>query len=61
METIENCANCKMRAKYDTNPKSFGGRFWRWHINWCSGWKKYMDTLSDEEKRLMIEKYKLKK
>ncbi len=53
METKENCENCKMRAKYDAKPNSFAGRFWRWHINWCPGWKKYMASL-DENKRAKI-------
>lgn len=61
METKENCANCPMRAKYDAKPKSLAGRFWRWHINWCPGWKNYMKTLSDEEKEVIIQKYNLKK
>lgn len=61
METKENCANCIMRAKYDANPKSFAGRFWRWHIKWCPGWKGYMASLNDEEKSAIAEKYKLSK
>jgi hypothetical protein len=56
-----NCADCKMRAKHDTNPKSFMGRFWRWHINWCPGWKSYMKTVSDDEKTEIAKKYDLKK
>ncbi|MFA6728721.1 MAG: hypothetical protein WCS17_10975 [Prevotella sp.] len=39
MEKKENCDTCSMRKKYDTNPKSLMGRFWRWHINFCPGWK----------------------
>ena len=39
-----------MRAKYDKKNKSFIGRLWRWHINFCPGWKKYFKSLSDEEK-----------
>ena len=46
-----------MRAKYDKNPKSFMGRFWRWHINFCPGWKQYFTALSDEEKLAVREKY----
>lgn len=59
METTENCANCKIRAKYDSNPKSFAGRFWRWHINWCPGWKKYMLSLSEEEQTSIKQNYNL--
>lgn len=55
-----NCANCKMRAKFDEKPKSFAGRFWRWHINWCPGWKGYMKSLSDEERAGLKRQYKLK-
>lgn len=54
------CANCKMRAKYDTNPKSFVGRFWRWHIGFCPGWKAYMASLSEEERNQYIAKYNIK-
>jgi hypothetical protein len=52
-----NCKECPMRAKYDKNPKSFMGRFWRWHINFCPGWKGYFKSLSDEEKQELREKY----
>jgi hypothetical protein len=54
-----NCEECKMRAKFDRKPKSFAGRFWRWHINWCPGWKGYMNSLSDAEKNSLKEKYNL--
>ena len=54
------CANCKLRANYDKNPKSLLGRFWRWHIGFCPEWKGYMSSLSEEERQLMIEKYNLK-
>lgn len=51
------CANCKLRAKYDNNPKSFAGRFWRWHIGFCPGWKGFMASLSEEERNAMRQKY----
>lgn len=54
-----NCENCKMRAKYDANPKSFIGRFWRWHIKFCPGWKGYMKSLDDEKRKAIDSKYKL--
>ena len=44
------CENCKFRANYDKNPQSLMGRFWRWHINFCPGWKSYF-TSQDEVKR----------
>lgn len=56
METAK-CANCPMRAKHDQNSKSFTGRFWRWHINFCPGWKAYFISLSDEEKQALRDKY----
>lgn len=56
-----NCAECAMRAKYDSNPKSFGGRLWRWHISFCPGWKSYMTSLPDEERRSIAQQYNIKK
>ncbi|MBR6105866.1 MAG: hypothetical protein IKP81_12520 [Paludibacteraceae bacterium] len=55
------CANCKLRARYDKNPKSLIGRFWRWHIGFCPGWKGYMASLDEEERKAVCEKYNLKK
>ncbi|MDK2826066.1 hypothetical protein SAMN04488589_2493 [Methanolobus vulcani] len=52
-----NCANCKLRQKYDEKSKSFLGRFWRWHINFCPGWKKYFTSLPSEEKSKIAVKY----
>ncbi len=57
----KNCENCSMRAKYDANPKSFSGRFWRWHIGFCPGWKGYMLSLDEEKKIEIAQKYGLKK
>ena len=55
-----NCEECKLRAKHDKAPKSFIGKFWRWHINWCPGWKGYMKTLDESEKVEVKAKYQLK-
>ena len=55
------CASCKFRAKYDSRPKSFMGRLWRWHAGWCPGWKKYMHSLPEDERYELAEKYNLKK
>jgi hypothetical protein len=54
------CADCSFRAKYDSNPKSILGRIWRWHINWCPGWKLYIKSLSGKERTLLSKKYNLK-
>ena len=59
--TKHNCEDCLLRAKCDTKPKSLIGRFWRWHINFCPGWKKYMNSLSEEQKQVLRDKYDLKK
>ena len=56
-----NCENCSFRAKYDNAPKSFLGRLWRWHAGWCPGWKSYMLSLSDDERKTLAEKYQMKK
>ncbi len=52
------CDKCSFRAKYDKEPKSFLGRVWRWHTNFCPGWKKHMASLPDEQKQELIVKYK---
>lgn len=56
-----NCEKCPIRAKYVAHPKSLIGRFWRWHINFCPGWKGYMKSLSEEQQALLREMYQLKK
>ena len=55
------CENCTFCAKYDNNPKSFAGRFWRWHANWCPGWKQYMNSLDDEKRKEIAQNYNMKK
>lgn len=55
------CENCKFRAKYEKNPKSFLGRFWRWHINFCPGWKAYFTSLDSDIQQALREKYAFKK
>lgn len=59
--TQHNCENCSIRAKYDKRPKSLLGRFWRWHINFCPGWKGYMTSLDDDRREELKIKYQLKK
>ena len=51
------CANCKFRARYDKNPQSLLGRFWRWHINFCPGWKGDFTSLPAEEQQALRDKY----
>ena len=55
------CETCPLRAKYDKNPKSLAGRFWRWHINFCPGWKGYFTHQYEETKAALREKYNFKK
>ncbi len=55
------CENCAFRAKYDTNPKSFLGRLWRSHANWCPGWKGHMKSLAVDERQNTAKQYDMKK
>jgi hypothetical protein len=55
------CENCPLRARYDKNPKSLIGRFWRWHINFCPGWKGYFTSQDDAAKAALREKYHFEK
>jgi hypothetical protein len=56
-----NCAKCGFRAIYDNNSKSLLGGLWKWHINWCPGWKRYITSLPHDERISLAEKYDLKK
>lgn len=51
------CASCPLRTKWEQSPRSFMGRFWRWHINFCPGWKAYFTSLSPEEQGKVREQY----
>jgi hypothetical protein len=53
------CDNCKLRKKYDKSPNSVVGKLWRWHINFCPGWKGYMKSLDSAEKEEIAAKYKI--
>ena len=51
------CETCMFRAHYDKNPKSALGRFWRWHINFCPGFKAYFKAQTPETKAALRAKY----
>ncbi len=53
---VNNCEKYPMRRKFDNNPKSILGWIWRWHINFCPGWKGYMKSLDGDTKQKIIEK-----
>ena len=55
------CENCKIRAHYDAKPKSLMGRFWRWHIYFCPGWKAFFTSQGEEKKAELREKYNFNK
>ena len=55
------CETCPLRGKYDKNPKSLGGRFWRFHINFCPGWKAYFTHQDEETKAALRQKYNFQK
>ena len=52
------CAECPMRARYDRDPKSLLSRIWKWHIKWCPGWKSYIASLPEDERKKIMERYK---
>ena len=57
MKKNHNCEQCPMRRRYDSAPKSLIGRFWRWHINFCPGWKAYFLSLGEAERDELQTKY----
>ena len=56
-----NCAKFTFRARYDQNSKSILGRIWRWHINFCPGFKKYFQGLSRPERLETAQRYNFNK
>ena len=38
-----------------------GDKFWRWHINFCPGWKAYFTSQSEEKKGELRTKYNFQK
>ena len=61
MPSKSSCETCAIRGKYDANPRSFVGRLWRWHAEWCPGWRSYITSLPDEERRELARKYHMKR
>jgi hypothetical protein len=57
----QTCENCKFRAHYEKKPKSTIGRFWRWHIDFCPGWKAYFTSLPAEKQEELRSKYQFNK
>ncbi len=55
------CEHCKFRARYDNKPTSLLGRFWRWHINFCPGWKAYFTSLPADEQAKLRTRYNFTK
>lgn len=51
------CESCSLRARYDARPTSWLGRFWRWHIRFCPGWRRYVSSLPDDARRKLEQRY----
>ncbi len=43
------CEDCGMRRRAEAKPQSLLARLWRWHTNWCPGWKAYQKELRARE------------
>jgi hypothetical protein len=54
----KSCANCSIRKNYDKDPASLLGRMWKWHIQYCPGWKAYISSLPEQERKLIVDKYR---
>ena len=44
--TQHKCETCGLRKRAEANPKTLIARLWRWHTNWCPGWKSYQAELA---------------
>ncbi len=49
------CDKCPLRGAY--GKKTIIGRLWRWHINFCPGWRKYYKSLNDQEREAIKRDY----
>ena len=58
---MSDCEKCKFRKKHDKNPRSIMGRIWKWHTRWCPGWKSYVNSLPDERRTELFERYQIRK
>ena len=47
-EKTYGCETCPLRQKAEENPKTLFARLWRWHTNWCPGWKEYQAHLAEQ-------------
>jgi len=54
-----NCESCGMRKRHDSRPRSILGRLWRWHINWCPGWRSYVKSMAESDRNEIITRYGL--
>jgi hypothetical protein len=54
---MNRCETCSFRVRYDRNPRSILGRMWKWHTRWCPGWKAYIKSLPDEERKKVLGRY----
>lgn len=43
------CATCRFHRYADRKPRSLLARLWRWHTNWCPGWRSYQRHLAAAE------------
>ena len=55
---MHNCERCKLRGRYDKNPASVLGKIWKWHTEWCPGWKSYLKSLPSEKRAVVVGKYR---
>ena len=41
------CATCGIRQRAEAAPNSILARVWKWHTNWCPGWRAYQKALAE--------------
>lgn len=58
---VKPCEKCRLRAAYDNNKNSLVGRLWRWHINFCPGWRLYYNSLNEAERESIYQTYNFRR
>ena len=42
------CQKCPLRVRAEARPQSLFAKVWRWHTEWCPGWKAYTKELTEK-------------
>ncbi|MCP1393032.1 MAG: hypothetical protein PHO60_10355 [Methanothrix sp.] len=44
----QTCESCPIRRRAEKRPDTLIARIWKWHTDWCPGWKAYQKSLAEK-------------